>query len=188
MGTTDRPVFGTNPAQEHQVILVVASQWLMATVTTQGNRVLDVLNDVRTDYLTARNVKVFSPLDPDAEPENVPEFIIPKDRLAFVIIPPRDPKSAGFKRLYARVEKRQATAVALIAGYRITGNLHVARCSENPLYTLNTELGGYFPITDAVVCLGGRTQVPRAVVIVQKSFVDCLYIGDRAELSVTTDV
>lgn len=160
--------------QSIPLILVVENHWLLGKLRTSDLRVLDILNDPQTDYLDLHDVKVFSSGDQQNCLADLPEAIVPKERLQLLIIPTDKYEKSRKERMHRIVDKKSLDVSTVAAGYFIQGKLHVRSHGYDSRYTLTHVLGHFFPITDATISRPGVEPITVSTVIANKTYLSCL--------------
>jgi hypothetical protein len=166
--------------KNQQVTAAVFGHWLVGSLPLADFRIQEVLNDPRTDFLTLADVEVY-PLAKRECVAHMPEVIIPKRELEFVILP-TDSHEAPEKRWNNHAVKTAFEAFALIRGYRIWGELHLPKESANLRFLLTHQPGQFFALTCASISLDprGESQLTAPLLLANKSFISCLHIGQSA--------
>jgi hypothetical protein len=143
-------------------------------------RIQETLNDPRTDFLTFTDVEVH-PLSIRECVARLPDVIVPKCQLEFVIVPTTQ-HEAPEKRWNNRAVKAAFQAFAIVNGYRVSGELHLPDKPDDIHFVFTHQLGQFFALTRASLSLGprGESQLSAPLLLANKSFVSCLHVGQPA--------
>ncbi|MCR4412664.1 MAG: hypothetical protein NUV77_09595 [Thermoguttaceae bacterium] len=154
---------------ELRTILATYEHLLTADVPTNGQRLLDTLNDRTSDFLRVTNVQLVQ-RDGTGCVASVPAAAIRKAQIGLAI-PASESHEARDKRLACFVQKKEYEAILLVLGYVVRGRLQL-RDTDDPVVALCHELQTFFPIPHASVSLPGvPDDVRTKVVLVNSSFV-----------------
>lgn len=159
------------------VVLVTAEHLLVGTVATKEQRISDILNDHRTDYVHIRNVRVFRRAGNQCVGQ-LQHCIVPKSKLSLVLI--LDQKhEARTKRLNNFVEKQADSVFLTVDGYEVRGWLHLNGTTD-PVWYLTQQTRLFFPITKAEVSrvLCDADSLQASVAIVHKDAVTLFCLGE----------
>lgn len=162
------------------IIVIFEEHWVVGMVPNSGVRVLDILNDLSTDYLRLNDAQMFREKDRDRSVASVPEVVIPKEQIRLLVIPSREHEAPG-KRRNTRVEKRMTEVMFVVPSYLVRGEIHLSSMRDDSLYTLASEVGTFFPITNATVECPTSQPINAPVVIANKAKVNCFCLGKRVE-------
>ena len=143
------------------VIMIYDDYWLLGTMPTRENRVLDVLKDTNSDYVLLNDVQVFRN---ETRVLSISQGVVAKQKLSLILIPGKD-HEAPKKRSLLLMKKNVCRACVLVPGYTLQGNLYPTRI-DTSLLTLTTGVDDFFPLTEATVSGAGiePLQVPVAIV------------------------
>ncbi len=131
--------------QEKPVILVVDNHWVLGKLMTSGQRVLDILNQSTTDFLTLYDAKVFASTNRKACIAELPDTVVPKVKLSLLIIPTEKFEVSRSGRAHAIIEKRKSSSFAIVADYSVQGTVHLTTRACDSLYALTNGLGNFSP-------------------------------------------
>ena len=153
-----------------------------------GLRVLDTLNDPASDFVFLEDAKLYREEHrEDYSIATLSEVVIPKERITLVVIPRHEHETPD-KRRNARVEKRSCQGIFVVPRYSVRGDIHLTGLRDDSLYTLVTDLGSFFPVTNATIeCPSGKS-ISAPVVIANKSKVDCFCLGSSLVMPLHEDV
>ena len=160
-------------------LLVTNEHLLGVEIDTRGKRLLDVLNDTNTEFLSVNDVRVFR--RKCATPvATLPKALILKSNVGLAI-PAGDAHEAPAKRSRSFVPKRRYAAFLVVLGYEVRGELALKR-TDDPVAALCHELGRFFPVPRGTVAFAGtRCEEQTAqVVIVNSDHVSLLELGQPA--------
>ena len=152
-----------------------------------GVRVLDTLNDAASDFLMLEDAQLFREEHREHSIATFSEVVIPKERILLVVIP-RHEHEAPDKRRHARVDKRSSQGLFVVPRYSVRGDIHLTGLRDDSLYTLVTDLGGFFPVTNATIGCPSGKSISAPVVISNKSKVDCFCLGGSLSMPLHQDV
>jgi hypothetical protein len=128
------------------VIVIAGPHSLLGTIDNRGLRVLDVLNDVRTDYLQLRDATLRREIDGMCIGQ-LSGATIPKTAVDFVLLE-SDKHEAAVRRNFALVSKPSREALILLGDYEIHGTF-MTTGSMDVLPALRQEQTAFFPVTSA---------------------------------------
>ena len=168
-------------------IVIFDDHWLAGMIPNMGSRVLDTLNDVASSYLLLEDAQLFREEHREHSIATFSEVVIPKDRISLVVIP-RHEHEAPDKRRNARIEKRSSQGLFVVPRYSVRGDIHLSGLHDDSLYTLVTDLGGFFPVTNATIGCPSGKSISAPVVIANKSQVDCFCLGSSLTMPLHLDV
>lgn len=167
----------------HVPVVVIAGRHTFAGVIDHSNlRVLDVLNDVGTDFLRVLRVEVFRHFQGERL-EQLSEAVVPKAAIDCLILC-EDTHEAPLRRQYSFVEKQPRTVFVTLADYEIRGNIMV-KGNPDPRQTLGRDAPLFFPIAEATVSSIDKIGPPIAapVVLVNKVKTSLLQIENEVPLN-----
>lgn len=163
---------------EATVILATERHLLLANVPNRGKRLLEVLNDHTTEFVTVNDARLFKQ---ESEPPRgeLETAIVRKANLVLAILP--EQHEAPEKRHYSYVAKQMYSCLAVAGGYEIRGDL-LLKGTREPIPALNVELPDFFPITKATVSHASNLMRPTesAVVLLNKAWVGLFQVGAPA--------
>ena len=165
---------------DHVTILVICGQHSFAgKLDNRGLRVLDLLNDVSTEFLELSEVAVHGKFF-DGIIQQLPDASIPKAIVDFVLLKQgihEDP----MRRQHALIEKRSHTAFAVVSNYELRGNL-MLKGGPDAIGALTREFSVFFPLTNTHLSIVGGAEEPIAagVALINKSKVSLLQIDQQA--------
>jgi hypothetical protein len=161
-----------------KITVVVSGHWLLGTLPLAGGRIQETLNDSRTDFLQLYDVEVHSPAKSECV-ASLPKVVIPKSKIVFVGTPATQ-HEAPEKSRNNRVGKAAYKAFALVSGYHIWGELHLATAPGDYRYTLLHELSSFFALTGAIVGFSGKgiNVLHMPLLFANKGYVSCFDVGD----------
>ena len=136
MSAIDRAsCYGVDIVSEHQIpiIFVVENHWLLGKIRlVQGQRVLDVLNETMSKYVTLDEANVFSSFESKKRQAVLPQVTILKDHLRLAISPTDRFEIPKKNRMHRIVEKFSTPGSAIASGYLIQGTFHLnSRTNED---------------------------------------------------------
>lgn len=161
-----------------RAVFAVSHHLISGKVANNGQRLLDVLNDKLSDFVTLDEAEVFAATGESIA--QLPNAIIPKSELLMAVVP-GERHEAPEKRTTRFRSKKQYSAFVIADRFAINGRLHLEG-SGHASVTYQKELGEYAAIDEATVTnlYGDGMPVDVQVAIVSKSAVVLLRVGDRA--------
>ena len=168
-------------------IVILGDHWLAGMIPSTGLRVLDTLNDPASAFVMLEDAQLFREEHRNHSIAAFSEVVIPKERISLVVIP-RHEHEAPDKRRHARVDKRSSQGLFVVPKYSVRGDIHLSGLRDDSLYSLVTDLGSFFPVTNATIeCPSGKS-ISAPVVIANKSKVDCFCLGSSLTMPLHLDV
>lgn len=162
-------------------MLLSGEHLLLGALPTNEQRITDILNDHRTDYIRGRSVRVFRRRDNRCV-ATLPEIALPKAKLDMVLILDEE-HEAKRKRMNCFVDKQADPVFLTVRGAEIRGQLHLSG-PRDPVWFLTQQGTRFFPITQAsvsqVLCGGEPLQASVAIVNKEAVLLFCLDPGDEA--------
>ncbi len=149
-------------ADRVSVIVIAGPHSFLGAIENRGLRVLDVLNDVRTDYLQLRDVTVRREIDGQSIGQLL-TATIPKTAVDFVLLE-ADKHEATVRRQFALVSKPSREALILLGAYEIHGTF-MTTGSFDVLPALRQEQTAFFPVTSARLQRVTSTDPPIAAAV-----------------------
>ena len=169
---------GSPGGSQALVTLVTRDHRFTGTISTEGRRLLDVLNDENKVYLSLHPARVYRRADAETLVEEFPEAVVRKEDVSLAII--QDLKhEASRKRWSHHAPKPTFDAFLAVSGYEIRGKLHLSNAPLDLAAVLIRDLGPFFPVTEAEVA-DANGQFEAAVVIANKSRVSLLYEREKS--------
>lgn len=157
------------------LLFIVGKHAFGGAVDHHSSRVLDLLNDVHTEFLRVCSVAVFQGfsgrLIAQFDEATIRKAAI--DRVALT----EERHEAPLRRQYARVEKQRSPIFALLTNYEVRGTVMLDR-SVDPGLVLNHQASTFFPVVAAKVSCVDAPGPPLVakVVFVNKNKVSLLQI------------
>jgi hypothetical protein len=167
---------------ELDTLLVVGEHLLLCRVPLSGIRLLDHLNDPRSNFLHVSESRLLHrPYDDEAE--MVGDTIVSKARLRLAIPTTRD-HEAPEKRFHTLRSTSHRPALVLLEEYELRGNVHLGPGAD-PAHALVYEFGQFIPITDATLSSRGKPmRFSKAhVVLANRDFVDAIHVENKPAAS-----
>jgi hypothetical protein len=131
---------------ESAAILAVSSQHsFFGTIENRGLRVLEVLNDLSTDYLDLHDVAVFRGLHGECL-KRLRSATIPKSAIDFVLLESHR-HEAALRRTHAYVPKEARSAFVVLGEFEFHGTLMLKWSSET-IRTVQQSKTAFFPVTN----------------------------------------
>jgi hypothetical protein len=161
-------------------ILTVSSQHsFTGTVENRGLRVLDVLNDVSSDYLELHDVAVRRGTHGQCI-KQLPQATIPKSAIDFVLLE-FDRHEAPLRRGHAFVPKETRQALVIVGDYEIQGTF-MPKGSFDALRGLRQEPTAFFPIVAPNVSRATSADAPvsAAVALINGLKVSLLHVDRKS--------
>lgn len=163
------------------VELITHEHRFKATVYTRGQRLLDILNDRTTDYLSINDVEVYRYSAPNDCVATFSEAIIRKEDLQLAIIT-GEKHEAPTRRLFGFVQKIPYHVFLTVPGYEVRGKIHLTREQKaESVAVLSRETGTFFPITSATASQAwtGEDLLSTPVIMVNKRSLSLFYLGEE---------
>ena len=160
-------------------IIVIAGQHSFAgELENRGLRVLELLNDVSTEFLQLSEVVVHQKFF-DGIIKRLPDATIPKAIVDLVLLE-QGKHEAPIRRQHALVDKRTYAAFAVVGNYELRGKL-MLKGAPDVIGTLTRELSSFFPLTNIRLSMVGGPAEPVAagVALINKSKVSLLQIDQQ---------
>ena len=132
------------------VTLVTRDHRFNGTISTEGGRLLDLLNDENKVYLSLQRVRVYRRADTETLVEEFPEAVVRKKDVSLAIITDLKHEAAR-KRWSHHALKPTFGAFLAVSGYEIRGKLHLNHRPIDLASVLIRDLGAFFPVTQAEV-------------------------------------
>jgi hypothetical protein len=154
-------------------------------IDTRGQRLLDVLNDNNTSFLSVNEARVFRRGCATAV-ATLPQAVIRKANVALAILV-GDRHEAPLRRSRSFVPKRRHSVFLVVLGYEVRGELSLKRTGDS-VAALCHELGVFFPVPNGTVAFTGTHWEAQAaqVVIANSSHLSLLQLGKPVTHSATS--
>ena len=164
---------------ELTTILITEEHLLSAKVTTRGQRLLDVLANSNTEFLSVFDVEVLR-RQCGTRVATVPRAVLRKENIALAI-PAGSGHEAPVKRSQTFQSKNRYAAFMLVLGYEVCGEISLSG-TDDARNALFHELGHFFPVPCGRVTFAGTQYAGQEsqVVIVNKDFVSLFQIAEPA--------
>jgi hypothetical protein len=168
------------------VLFIVGRHSFAGTIDHSSSRVLDVLNDVNTEFLRVHGGAVFRGFQ-GGPIGQFDETTVPKSAIDCVVLT-EERHEAPQRRQYALVEKQSHPVFVLVADYEVRGNVMLGR-TVDPVLVLNSSASTFFPIVTASVSTVDVKGPPLSarVVFVNKAKVSLLQIEKQAIAPATAE-
>jgi hypothetical protein len=166
-------------------ILTVSSQHSFSgTVENRGLRVLDVLNDVSSDYLELHDVAVRRGTHGKCI-KQLPQATIPKSAIDFVLLE-FDRHEAPLRRGHAFVPKETRQVLVVVGDYEILGTF-MPKGSFDTLRGLRQEPTAFFPVVAPKLSRVTNADAPilATVALINGLKVSLLHVDRKTVNSVT---
>jgi hypothetical protein len=159
------------------VILITDEHVLSATIPTSGQRVLDILNDPRSQFLTVQNASVLRRRD-GSRIATLPDAVMRKANIGAALLSGGE-HEAPEKRRSCYLRKDEHVAFLVVLGYEVTGTMHL-NASKDAVTVLYHEAGAFTPVANAVVSFAGAAPRGQAVdvALVNQSLISLIHVGD----------
>ena len=164
-------------AQRVPAILLMEEHLIVGEVETRGHRMLDVLNETMADWLNVHDAHISRRWAKAQAVATAGDLLIRKADVKIAVLG-GGKHEAPEKRRFARVEKKQFSALALVGSYEVKGSLHL-KAKREPILLL-TELGSFIPLTEATISHAAPNddKLEADVAIINKSAIGAFHIGD----------
>jgi len=155
--------------------LALPSYLVVGAIANHGLRLLDVLNDRLTDFLTVFDVRVF-PRDCKAI-HPLSRLVVPKANISLVALPGRQ-HEAPEKRSVRHRPKKRYSAFLVADAFCIEGVIHLER-EYDPAVFLAHHAETFIAVQGATVSnfYAGSGKVPMQVAIVQTACISAMHLG-----------
>lgn len=170
-------------ASNSSVIAVVGQHWLLGRLQLFGSRVLDFLQDERRSCVDLFDASIYRQADGEYPSATAPRLVVPKDCLDLVIN--REARhEAPIKRFNNRMVRATTDVFVVLGDYYVRGTLHLPSQSGEvfDFRTLQTQLGWFFPITDALLHGPHGYRREAAVLFANQNLISTIYFGDAARV------
>lgn len=147
------------------VLIVTREHFLKCTVPTRGRRLLDLLQEQDSQFLSVHDAQVRC-RQGAAENATCSQAVIRKATIS-LIIPAQQTLEVTQKRIDTFISKKQHAVFLTVHGYQIRGSMKV-NGAPDPLRILCLEAGEFIPIINASVSSAGLAwddQPPRLVFV-----------------------
>jgi hypothetical protein len=167
---------------EHLSATAVTQEHLFkGTFSTDGQRLLDSLNDATTNFITMEDVEVFR-ASHNVRAAKLSTASVRKEHIGIVLVT-SGRHEAPERQVNHRRDKQQFSAFLTCFGYDVKGTVHL-RGYADPVNALSLDFEPFFPVTQAVVSHGGNAglQVKVPVAMINRDAVSLFHL-DFAMLS-----
>ena len=153
------------------VTLLVGNHLLTGSVIPSAGRLLDLLNNRSSEYLTITNVQVYDLIDAHGlEAESLlatlPHALVAKDSILLAIVIAEEAET-GKQREDMHVEKRACAAFVTMPGVALRGTVHVPYSPYHPITPesfMARDADRFFPITGVeIVAAYDGLRLPESV-------------------------
>ncbi len=169
-------------------VLITQEHAIICDIETRGLRLLDVFNDVGSEFLTIHNARVTRRDDRRVISESN-SAVIRKSNVG-VIYPNTSTHESPRRRMENYSEKRSFEVFMLVFGCEISGEMQLNGC-DDPVAVLASEMGDFIPVPNAEIRHPGAALVATqeaSVAIINNRAVTLLRIGNDAPESSETDL
>jgi hypothetical protein len=141
------------------IIVLAGRHSFSGILENRGSRVLDLLNDLSTEFLRLRDITVHRGFC-EGIIAQLESGIIPK-RTIDVVLLDRGHHEAPMRREHATVKKKSWGAFLVVGDYEIRGKL-MLKGSTDVVNAMTCELSAFFPVKDTRLSIVGGDQSPSA--------------------------
>jgi hypothetical protein len=128
------------------ILITRDGYWISGAVSTQGRRLLDLLNDGNRKQVRLQDVEIS--VEPGfTRSSRRQEAVIQKEKLGLAILAQKEHESAA-KRWDHYTPKRRLRVGLLALGLEIEGDLHLGSSSSDIQNVLVSTSGSFLPLTD----------------------------------------
>ncbi len=147
-------------------------------VVTRGLRVLELLNDPTTDYISLHDFKAYR-IGAKTPIRTSQEAIVRKDNINFIVLDANRHETPE-RRAIAYAAKDQYEVFLTVRQYGIQGRIHM-KGTPDPIAYLKRDTGMFLPVTDAQVFLSGAepTSTATQTVIINKEKIDLFQLSNE---------
>lgn len=163
------------------IALVTDENWLTGLLATEHRRVLDIVNDKTSEFLSVAEVRLYRGSDLGEPLVTLPKAVVPKHRISLLLIT-EERHEAPAKRASNFVRKDHFDVFLTVPGLEVRGYLHLGTRTDSIAYLarMNRDQVCWFPLTDATVAqlgpFGEPAQAP--VALVNRAFVNLFYLSE----------
>lgn len=155
-----------------RVALVINDYLCCGHLATGGHRILDVLDDALTEFLSLSDVEICG-LGNESLMSSAREAVVRKDDV-HLVMPVDDKHEAAGRRWYTFTEKQSRPVLVIAGAHAIRGLVHF-RGSFDPVAMQTNGPGRFLPVTCACVTSAGR-NLSAAVVFVNRRFISLVTV------------
>ncbi|NLG27318.1 MAG: hypothetical protein GX557_05375 [Chloroflexi bacterium] len=159
------------------VTIVTHEHLFHGTLTTLGERLLDILNNGLTDLLRLKDVRVCTCQTGASEDVHLQTATIRKSAVNIVILRSSGHEAPG-KRWDNYVEKLAYRAYLIVPGCEIEGTVRLNR-TELPDMAVLQQPGEFMAVTMASLTYSDGNKEQAFVVMVRRSSIGLLYVGEE---------
>jgi hypothetical protein len=131
------------------ILVTRDGHWMKGVVSTDGNRILDVLNDPSRKYIKVQGLQI-SGCNSFTGVLARPEAWIQKSKLDLVVLT-SDEHETPEKRWDNYAPKKRTRVTALAAGFEIEAYMHRASSTGDIQSTMESSTGCFLPLTAASI-------------------------------------
>jgi hypothetical protein len=144
-------------ADRATIFVVSAQHSFLGAIENRGLRVLEILNDLSSDYLDLHDVAVFRGLQGECV-KRLPAATLPKSMVDFVLLESHK-HEAPLRRTHAYVAKDSHNAFMLLGDFEIHGELTI-KWTPNSIRYLQQEQTAFFPVAKPQVMRFNGSESP----------------------------
>jgi hypothetical protein len=158
------------------VIVSASGQWFVGKLLSHGERIQDILRDTNSSFITLSDVQICRPAEGEWCRATLHHVIVLRHEIEFVTVPPGR-HEAPIKRYNNYEVRKTIHCVFTLGQYCIQGDVHVPVVHDDVAYTFLSQLGSFFPITNACLSTTGIEQLTVPVLFANKQHVSCFSLG-----------
>lgn len=163
------------------VVLVVGDHWVSGLVSADGRRLLDMLNDKTSEFLTLTEARLYLAVEMTEPAATLPKAIVPKANIVFAMLLDES-HEAPRKRATSFTRKEAYETYMTVPSLEIKGYVHLLQRADPAGFMLKLAKDGlsFFPVTLSAVSTVGPFGEPTAapVTLVNRAHVDLFYLAD----------
>jgi hypothetical protein len=162
-----------------RLIVGVSDHWLLGNLPLDDSRILDRLNDSRSDFVHLSEVEVHDHQNRQCV-ANLPHVAVPKCKIQFAGNPSQE-HEAPETRLNRFASKDTFEATTILGRYCVSGELHLPEFCGDDVHTLTHQLARFFPMTGASLIGAKAERISFPLLIANKEFVSCFHVGSNSQ-------
>lgn len=166
------------------VALLTRQHLFTGEVPTDGNRMLEVLNDQMTDYVRLSNGELYRAQDTAVPAFTFTQGVVSKHNIYLAMIA-QDRHEAPAKRNHYFIKKRTSQVFMTVPGYEVQGTMHMTQFPDTAttISRVTRENQPFFPLTEATAypIEGQGEPLSAKVILVNRNSVVLFLLGVARE-------
>jgi hypothetical protein len=163
-----------------RVIVVVSQHWIVGSMPSNGQRILDVLRDPSSNFARLLDVQIYADANRTTCVAALSQMMVPKDRIHLVILP-ESQHEAPVKRWNNFSARSTANISAIVGGFYVEGELQLPTSTIDVVHAFTQQLGTFFPITRASIIAPDKKRLSVPVLFANKRFLNGFNAEDAAK-------